>query len=482
VIIAIDQGTSSTKACLFEPPGVLAGSATVPVSRLLEPGGAVTQDPHELVQSCRIAVHQALREAGIAASQVHGVALANQGESFLLFDAKGRPATPVISWQDTRCGDLVARLRRESSAAEIERCTGLPLHAEFTAPKLAYHLSLLPRNGWLRSGTLDTWLVNRLDPRHPFITDRATSSRTMLIGLADTEWNDDLLACFGILREVLPRIVPCDAPGAVLELEGVELPLLASGYDTGLVLLGHGCLQSGETKATFGTCLGVMSATGGNPVTANGLLTAIAYGRRECQAFALDGEIAAAGALIDWATRLGIAPSAKQLGQLAASVPDAGGAVIVPAMQGLGAPHWRDDVSGVIAGLTAATGPAELCRAVLEAIAWSLRDVLGALRVAGFPCPEIRVDGGLVNSATLLQLCADIAQTRIVVTRQAEATAFGAAALAMLATGKADEDDVRGAAVGARYFDPGRPPPPEAAARWEAALERALSWNAEGSR
>jgi glycerol kinase len=482
MIIAIDQGSSTTKACLYEPPGVLVSAASVPVSRLHESGGTVTQDPHELVESCRTAVRHALRYAGTAAEQLDGVALANQGESFLLFDARGQPVTPVISWQDTRCGDVIARRRRESRAADIERCTGLPLHAEFTAPKLAYQLSLLPSAGALRAGTLDTWLINQLDPRHPFITDRATASRTLLIGLADTDWNSELLECFRIPLELLPTIVPCDAPGATLELDGTDLPLLASGYDMGLALLGHGCLQSGETKATFGTCLGVMSATGRDLVTVNGLLTAIAYGRQGYHAFALDGEIAAAGALIEWATRLGIAASAEQLGQLAASVPDAGGVVVVPAIHGLGAPYWRDDVSGAIRGLTAATGPAELSRAVLEAIAWSLRDVLQALREAGFSCAEVRADGGLVNSATLMQLCADIAQARIVVTGQAEATAFGAAALAMLATGEADENDVRAAATGTRYFDPGGPPSPWAAHRWETARNEALSSNIEGSR
>lgn len=475
MILAIDQGSSATKACLFEPPGVLVSAASVPVSRLHESDGAITQDPRELVESCRTAIRQALREGGTAAGQLDGVALANQGESFLLFDAKGQPATPAISWQDTRCGGVIARLRRESRAADIKRCTGLPLHAEFTAPKLAYQISRMPSAEGLRAGTLDTWLINQLDPRHPFVTDRATASRTLLIGLADGDWNGELLECFRIPREILPAIVPCDAPGATLELDGAELPLLASGYDMGLALLGHGCLQSGETKATFGTCLGVMSATGRDPATVDGLLTAIAYGRQGYHAFALDGEIAAAGGLIDWAIRLGIARSAKQLSQLAASVSDAGGVIIVPAIHGLGAPYWRDDVSGTIRGLTAATGPAELSRAVFDAIAWSLRDVLQALREAGFSCTEIRADGGLVNSATLLQLCADVTQARIVVTGQAEATAFGAAALAMLATGKADEKNIRAAAMGTRYFDPGGPASPEAASRWEAALNEALS-------
>ena len=323
-------------------------------------------------------------------------------------------------------------------------------------------------------GTLDTWLINQLDRSRPHITDRATASRTMLIGLTDQDWNDDLLTAFGVPRDHLAKIVPCDAPGAALEFDGVDVPLLASGYDMGLALLGHGCLDAGETKATFGTCLGVMSATGSRPVVAEGLLTTIAYGRGGEDAFALDGEIAAAGALVRWAVGLGIAASAEALDRLGASVPDAGGVLIVPAIQGLGAPYWRDDVHGAVFGLTNATGPAGFARAVLEAIAWSLRDVLEAIRGAGIALGELRVDGGLVHSPTLMQLCADVGQISVIVGDQPEATAYGAAALGMLAAGETSREEIRAGAVGVRRFDPVREPSPDMIARWEGAVRSIL--------
>lgn len=475
MILAIDQGTSSTKACVFEPPGSRLGEATVPVARRCGEDGTVTQDPFELVESCRRAAREALRSAGVAGAQLKGAALANQGESFLLFDAGGQPLTAVVSWQDTNCGDAFERLRERADPSEVQRLTGLPLHAEFTAPKLTHQLSRLGGDiANVRFGTLDTWLMNRLDPARPHLIDRATASRTMLVGLADDDWNDHLLDWFGVPRHLLPRIVPCDRPEAVLELDGTMIPLLASGYDMGLALLGHGCLAAGETKATFGTSLGVMAATGGRPIQADGLLTAIAYERDGVPAYALDGEIAAAGALVAWATGLGIAGSLAELDRLAASVRDAGGVVIVPAIQGLGAPHWRDDVRGSVFGLTAGTGRAQFARAVLDAIAWSIRDVLDRLRASGVACPELRVDGGLTNSETLLQRCADVARTTIVVNEHREATLYGAAALAMLSHGLASEADVRGSAVGRRRFEPRSEPSETDVGRWRRALALTL--------
>lgn len=475
LVLALDQGTSATKACIYEPPGRLLGSASVPVRRRSPQPGAVEQDAVDLVESCRAAARIALRECQLQPSELAAAALANQGESFLLFDGPGKPLGPVIGWQDTRCGDVISRLEAGGAGTSIEERTGLSLHAEFTAPKLAHLLESNPPPRGARFGTLDTWLIYELDPAHPHISDRATASRTMLIGLEEDDWSEDLLALFGVSREILPSIVPCDAPGSMIEIEGHEVPLCCSGYDMGLALLGHACLERGETKATFGTCLGVMAATATDVVRAPGLLTTIAYTSGGRTAFGLDGEIAAAGALVEWALRLGIAGSLEELDALAASVSDARGALMVPAVTGLGAPYWRDDVRCEVIGITEAFGKAEFARAVFDAIAWTLRDVLSSLGRAGVEVQEVRVDGGLTRSAVLLHRCADVCQLPLVRPAQPEATAYGAAALVMLALGSATVQEIRKAAEGIERVEPGRPPSDAETEAWVTAVDTALA-------
>jgi glycerol kinase len=476
LILSLDQGTSGTKACVFEPPGRLIGSATVPVERSSPEPDAVEQDPLELVQSCREAAEAAVRSAGIAADDLAGCALANTGESFLLFEGPGRPATQVIGWQDSRAGTVLEGLEQARKGDRVRDLTGLPMHAEFTAPKLAHWLDRLGSADGLRFGTLDTWIVACLDPRAPHVTDRATASRTMLVSLEEADWSQELLDAFGVPRELLPAIEQCDSMGASLDLCGTELPLLASGYDMGLALLGHACLGAGQTKATFGTCLGVMAATSAPRRDVDGLLTTIAYTSGGKSAFGLDGEIAAAGALIAWAVSIGIAGSPAELLDLAASVPSAEGAVLVPALTGLGAPQWRDDVEGRIVGLTPRVGRAQLARAVADAIAFTLADVLDALRAGRIEVEELRVDGGLSRHDGLMQLCADVCGIPIVRSGQEEATAFGAAALAMLAAGTATEEDLQAVALeGAQAIEPGRAVSDAERAAWREALESALA-------
>jgi glycerol kinase len=471
MILSIDQGTSSTKACIYDRPGHCVGAGSVPVKRVTA-NRRVTQDPQELVASCREATRKALREARLDPSELTGAALSNQGESFLLFRDDGEPVTPVIGWQGTEVGDVLDRLEASGEGARIERATGLPLHAMFSAPKLARELVTLDHPADVRFGTLDTWLIHELSPDRAHLTDRATASRTMLIGLDDDDWNPELLARFGVPRAILPEIRPCDRLAATLVLEGVELPLLASSYDMGLALLGHGCLTAGDGKATFGTCLGVMMATD-EPVRTDGLLTTMAYVRAGSAAWALDGEIAAAGALVDWAIRAGIASS---LADLEARAGQAGEStvVLVPAIQGLGAPHWRDDVSAAFFGITDETGQAHLARAVLDALAWSLHDVAQAFRSAGGSLDELSVDGGLTHSRPLLQRCADVLQLPLRISDEVEATASGGAMLAMLASGAAGIEDVRRAARGSQVVHPGPAPHDGEREAWQRALTAVL--------
>jgi glycerol kinase len=295
----------------------------------------------------------------------------------------------------------------------------------------------------------------------------------MLVGLEDDDWSPELLALFDIPAEILPAIRPCDAVGATLVLEGAEVPLVASSYDMGLALLGHGCLADGDTKATFGTCLGVMAATD-QLSRAPGLLTTIAYERAGAKAWALDGEIASAGALVNWALRAGLAESLAELEQVAATVPDSRGVVLVPAIQGLGAPHWRDDVRAAFVGMTEETGRPHLARAVFDAIAWSLHDVIEALATAGRRPRQLSVDGGLTHSRPLLQRCADTLQIPLQVASHVEATAYGAAALAMLATGVAGPSAIRTAIRTETTVEPGTAPAQSEREAWGHALATVL--------
>jgi glycerol kinase len=478
LILSIDQGTSSTKACVFDETGRLRGQGRIRVGRETLADGSVVQDPAELVESCRLAARRALADAQVSASALAGIALANQGESFLLVDARSRPLTPVISWQDSNVGTVLSESAVTENAAEIGRLTGLPLHPEFVAPRLAYRLRELgAAAAKARLATLDTWLVNQLSggPGRPMITDRATASRTMLISLGDDDWNEELLGWFGVDRRVLPEIVPCDAPGAMLSIDGFEVPLVASSFDMGLALLGHACFERGDVKATFGTCLGVMSATGADEVHAAGLLSTIAYTRDGGRAMALDGEITAAGALIEWAVSSGIADSAEDLDVLAAGASDSAGIVLVPGVYGLGAPHWEPDARAVFRGGASRPRRSALARATYDAIAWSIRDVCGSLGGAGIAAAKLRVDGGLTWSESLMQICADVCQVEISASAQPDATAWGGAALALLAAGAILPADVRELAdSGARTFVPGNPPTAAQVEAWETAVQREI--------
>jgi glycerol kinase len=475
-LLSIDQGTSSTKACIYAPPGDLVGQGAVAVPRGTLADGSIVQDPRGLVASCREAARRALADGGVRATDLEGIAIANQGESFLLIDADWKPLTPVISWQDSLVGGVLDEPEVRDNAEEIGRRTGLPLHAEFVAPRLAFRLGQLGGDARrARLATLDTWLVNQLSAEAPFVTDRATASRTMLIGLDADDWDEELISWFGLHRDLLPSIVPCDEPGVELTIGGAEVPLLASSYDMGLALLGHGCFELGEAKATFGTCLGVMAASGSRRIGAEGLLTSIAYTRGGRRAMALDGEIAAAGALIEWAIGIGLAGSARELDELAGSVEDSGGVVLVPAITGLGAPHWRHDARAAFTGMSSATEPGHLARAVYRSIGWSIRDVCDRLREAGVPPERLRVDGGLTWSHRLMQQCADICQIPLVLSAQPEATAYGGAALAWLAAGKISEAQVRELGDrGAETVLPEAAPAPAEAAAWEEALGHVL--------
>jgi glycerol kinase len=430
LLIGVDEGTTAVKAVLYdERLTPLKEARRRKQSRHPHPGW-VEQDGEEILESVVDAIAELLEDAP---GEVVGCGLDHQGESVLAWDADtGKPLSPVVVWQDKRQTELLAELDEEAIRAR----SGLPLDPYFSAGKLAWLL----RNGVaetpsLRLGNVDAWLTDRLGAG--FATDASTASRTQLHRLGDPGWDPWLCDTFGVPADALPPIGDSIARLGVLRHERwpVELPLTARVVDQQAALAGAGCVVRGRVKATYGTGVFVLAHVGDEvPEAAGGLLPTIAWridGRNE---YALDGGVFAAGEMLEWLCReLGLADEPAALGELARSAPDSGGVRILPGITGVGAPWWRPDARGTIAGLTAGTKRAQVARASFEGIAWRVADVVGAVREA-VAVEALRVDGGLTNEPILLQIQADAIGVPVE-QGLADATAAGAAALAAVGAG-----------------------------------------------
>jgi glycerol kinase len=460
LLLGIDEGTTAVKAALFDLELRALAEARRPVPVTHPRPGWVEQDPELILQAIIEAVADVLEHAD--GREVVAAGLDHQGESVLAWDAdSGRALTPVVVWQDKRQTSLLADLERNGDGERIVERSGLPLDPYFSAGKLAWLLANDERvqgardGGTLRLGTVDAFLVDRLGGR--FITDLSTVSRTQLLATGGRDWDEALLAAFGVRREWLPAIGPTF--GTLGELRHarwpVTLPLAAQLVDQQAALAGSGAVRAGELKATYGTGVFVLGRTDG-PTRAEGLLTTVAWaapgtGDRPdiCSeagttasddarlgevSYALDGGVFAAGSLLDWlAQGLGVADDAPALAAAAAGVPDSAGVLVLPALAGLGAPWWRPEAHGVIAGLHPGVGPAHVGRAALEAIAWRVADIVEAIARSA-PVESLRVDGGLTNDETLLQIQADALGLPLLVGRS-DTTVLGAAMLAGVGAG-----------------------------------------------
>jgi glycerol kinase len=454
LLLGIDAGTTAVKAALFdgELSAVAEARRAVPVAHPRP--GWVEQDPELILEAVVDAVAEVLERA--AGREVLGAGLDHQGESVLAWDAGStRALTPVIVWQDKRQQSLLDEIAGTGAggAARVVERSGLPLDPYFSAGKLAWLLDnddgvrRARDAGSLRLGTVDAFLTDRLGAR--FATDLSTASRTQLLALGGHDWDAELLSAFGVRREWLPALGPTFGSLGQLRHERwpVTLPLAAQLVDQQAALAGSGAVQPGELKATYGTGVFVLGHTPG-PLLAAGLLPTIAWAAPERDggvgaqragglgevSYALDGGVFAAGSLLEWlAEGLGLAPNAPALLAAAAGVPDSAGVIVLPALAGLGAPWWRPGAHGVIAGLHAAAGTAHLARAALEAIAWRVCDIVEAMAEV-VPIASLRVDGGLTNDQTLLQIQADALGLPLSVGR-ADATVLGAAMLAGVGAG-----------------------------------------------
>ncbi|HEY0515651.1 MAG TPA: FGGY family carbohydrate kinase [Solirubrobacteraceae bacterium] len=428
LLLGIDEGTTAVKAALFDTGLRRLAEARRPVATSHPGQGRVEQDPEEVLAAVIEAVADVLAQAPAQAQVLAG--LAHQGESVLAWDAHTlAPLTPIVVWQDKRQEQLLAEIDPESV-----RRSGLPLDPYFSAGKLAWLLrhdravADARARGALRMGTVDVFLAQRLGGR--FATDLSTASRTQLLALGGEDWDPQLLAAFEIERTMLPALGPTFGPLGALACEQWKRPLelCAQLVDQQAALAGSGTVSVGEVKATYGTGVFVLGRIE-RPEPVPGLLPTVAWGTPSTPAYALDGGVFTAGALLEWLARdLGLAADPPALARAAAGVPDAAGVMVLPALAGLGAPWWRSESRGVIAGLHGGVRPAHLARAALEAIAARVVDVVEAF-VPAVQVRSLRVDGGLSNEPLLMRLQADALGLPLEV-GSADATVLGAALLA----------------------------------------------------
>jgi glycerol kinase len=485
---AIDQGTTSSRFIVFDRGGETIATAQMEHQQIYPQPGWVEHDPLEIWRNTQTVIDDALRGADLTPRDLAAVGITNQRETTLLWErATGQPVHNALVWQDTRVDPLVAEYARDGGQDRFRPQTGLPLASYFSGLKLRWLLDNVPdarrraEAGELLFGTIDTWLLWQLCGLH--LTDVTNASRTQLMYLATLDWDDTLLAEFGIPRVVLPSIVPSSSIYGTARgvLDGV--PVGGMLGDQHAALMGQACFAPGEAKNTYGTGCFLLMNTGGIPIrSTSGLVTTVAYqlgGQKPC--YALEGSIAVTGALVQWLRdNLGMIKSSADIETLAASVSDNGDVYFVPAFSGLYAPWWRADARGVIAGLTRYATAGHIARAALEATAYQTLDVIEAMqRDSGIPISTLRVDGGMVANALLMQFQADILNVPVLRPRTIETTALGAAYAAGLAVGYwHDTDDlVRNWGV-THTWTPAMAQGHRASltASWRKAVMRSLDW------
>jgi glycerol kinase len=430
-ILAIDQGTSATKAVLVGPGQQVLGSAEVPVRVRAVGSDGVEADPEQLYASVVTAGRQALAAARASAD---AVALANQGETVLAWDRRtGRPLSKAIVWQDRRSAGVCQRLA--GSGDRLAEITGLPLDPYFAAPKMTWLRERLGPGGVIT--TTDTWLLARLGAG--YVTDAATASRTLLLDLDTTEWSADACAAFGVDPGALPRVADCAGPVGETSAFGRAVPVAGLAVDQQAALFAERCFDAGQAKCTYGTGAFLLTAAGTKAVrSGSGLSASVAWRLAGTPSYCLDGQVYTAGAAIRWLGEVGLLADAAQLDAVTDSVTDSGGVTFLPALAGLGAPQWEPTARGAFLGLGLGTTRAHLIRAVTDGLAASVALLAGAVQAdLGRPLTTLRVDGGLTRSRVLLQTQADLLQLPVEVFQAPDATALGVAALARLGTGAA---------------------------------------------
>ena len=492
-VLALDQGTTSSRAIAFGRDGRILGTAQQEFRQIFPQPGWVEHDAEEIWRTQRDVASQALAAAALGASDVAALGITNQRETTVLWDrGTGRPVAPAIVWQDRRTASRCDALRQAGQEPLFARKTGLLLDAYFSGTKLAWLLDNVAgareraRRGELAFGTIDAWLVWKLSGGRVHATDVTNASRTLLFDIHKLDWDDELLALLDIPRAVLPKVVSSSEGVARTACEGLPDGLAVAGIagDQQAALFGQACHRPGMAKNTYGTGCFLLMNTGERPaVSKSRLLATVAWRREGRTAYALEGSVFIAGAAIQWLRDgLGIIPRAPDVDALAATVPDTGGVFFVPALSGLGAPYWDPHARGTIVGITRGTTKAHLARATLEAVAFQSAELIEAMAAdSGIALTELRVDGGATASNLLMQIQADLLGVPVVRPRITETTALGAAYLAGLAVGFwKDEAEIAAMWSRDRVFEPtlSRGEAASRLAQWKRAVERAREWAA----
>ena len=497
-VLALDQGTTSSRAILFDASGAIAAVAQKEFQQLYPQAGWVEHDPTEILTSQMSCAVEAMSKVGARPRDVAALGISNQRETAIVWErATGKPVYPAIVWQDRR---TAARCRalEESGVGEIVAAkTGLVLDPYFSATKVKWILDNMPgararaERGELAFGTVDSWLIWHLTGGEKHVTDVTNASRTMLFNIAKGEWDQELLRIFEIPESMLPEVVwsservgnVTTVPGSVPGLRGVAIAGIAG--DQQAALFGQLCWSAGEAKNTYGTGCFLLQNVGTEFVRSkHRLITTVAASAQKRLEYALEGSIFVGGAVVQWLRdNLKLFSASADVEALAASVPDAGGVVFVPAFVGLGAPHWDAHAAGMLIGLRRDTGPGHIARAALEAIAFQVADVLEAVHSeTDVPLQALRVDGGAAVNDLLMQFQADVLGVPVVRPRVTETTALGAAYLAGLAVGFwGDPGELRAKRVAAATdlrFEPKMRAAERAErrAQWKKAVERAKAW------
>jgi glycerol kinase len=493
-VLALDQGTTSSRAVIFDQRGGIVASAQQEIRQLYPRPGWVEHDPQEIFESQLITARLALARAGLHARDIAAIGIANQRETTLLWDRRtGEPVANAIVWQDRRTADACARLKEQGHEEFFHERSGLVLDAYFSGTKLMWLLDQSPavrrraERGDLAFGTVDSWLVWRLTGGSVHATDISNASRTLLFNLHDCAWDDELLARLRIPREVLPAVFPSAADFGLTEPQWLGAPIAIRGVagDQQAALFGQACHRSGSAKNTYGTGCFLLLATGTElHFSRHGLLTTAAAQVSRTPTYALEGSVFIGGAVVQW-LRDGLAciQRADEVEALAASVPDAGGVYFVPAFVGLGAPYWDPFARGGILGLSRGSTVAHIARAALEAIAFQSADVLLAMQAeGGVPLSQLRVDGGATANNLLMQIQADLLGMPVIRPKVLETTALGAAFLAGLGAGVwASLEEVEALWAVDRVFEPTlqRGEAEERLARWRRAVQRVRGWEGQ---
>ena len=492
-IIALDQGTTSSRAVIFDSQANVLAAHSIEFEQIYPQPGWVEHRPEDILSSQVQALKLAVEKSGIDVRDISAIGIANQRETTLLWEREtGRALCNAIVWQCRRTAPLVERLKSDGLGNMLRDRTGLVPDAYFSGTKLQWMLDSIPgararaERGELCFGTVDSYLTWHLSAKHAHVTDATNASRTMLYNIHTQQWDEVLLRCMNIPRALLPEVVNSAHVVGMLDksILGREIPIAALAGDQHAALFGQGCFESGMCKNTYGTGCFVLMNTGSTPVKSqNNLITTIAWQLDGKPTYALEGSVFVGGAVVQWLRdEMGLVSSAAETEAVAASVPDNGNVYFVPAFTGLAAPYWDMYSRGTIVGLTRGTGRAHIVRAALESIAYQSADVILAMSAdSGIRSTLLRVDGGASANNFLMQFQADVLGVNVLRPRIVETTAMGAAMLAGRAVGLWTDSELAALPQPDRRFAPEMNPAERERLmrQWQRAVERSHAWARE---